>query len=149
MPTIMDREDATTRTVDQPTTAPMPSAIWESPIPGAKWIKDLQAAEWAVEPLSPLGATSTFETMAVARERYRGWPPIPRSYEPGHIVINGWLYMRLGGPLWTVIVNAAAALIMLLTTGIDGHRRARTRWGPRLTQLDRLSQAELQGRDIA
>lgn len=127
----------------RPMTALPPEVDWASPIPGAKWIKDLQAAEWATEPLSPLGATTTFESMAAARERYRGWPPIPRSFEPGHILINGWLYMRLGGPLWTVFANIAGFAVTLLTVGIDGHRRTQQRWRPRLAALDQLSQATL------
>lgn len=125
----------------RPMTALPPEVSWESPIPGAKWIKDLQAAEWATEPLSPLGATTTFEAMAAARERYRGWPPIPKAYKPGHILINGWLYMRLGGPLWTVIANVAGSTLQLITVGLDGHRRMRRRWPPRLAQLETLARA--------
>jgi pyruvate,water dikinase len=125
----------------RPLTALPPEVSWHSPIPGAKWIKDVQAGEWATEPLSPLGATTTFEAMTVARERYRGWPPIPRSFEPGHTQINGWLYMRLGGPLWTVLANIAGYIVTLLTVGIDGHRRVQRRWGPRLAELDEVSRA--------
>jgi phosphohistidine swiveling domain-containing protein len=119
-------------------TAPV-DVDWRSPIPGAKWVKDFQAAEWQTEPPSPLGATTTFEAMAVARERYRGWPPIPRSYEPGHILINGWLYMRVGGPIWTLLANVVGAMATLLTVGLDGHDRVERRWTPRLAELDVLS----------
>lgn len=125
----------------RPMTALPPEATWQSPIPGAKWVKDMQAAEWATEPLSPLGATTTFEAMATARERYRGWPPIPKSFEPGHILINGWLYMRVGGPMWTFIVNLAAYMVSLISVGLDGHRRVERRWGRRLAELDELSRA--------
>jgi phosphohistidine swiveling domain-containing protein len=133
----------------RPMTALPPQASWESPIPGGKWVRDLQAAEWATEPLSPLGATTTFEAMAVARERFRGWPPIPKSFEPGHILINGWLYMRLGGPLRTVVANLAGYMVTLLTVGLDGYRRVRRRWGPRLAELDELTQAIPGEMDVA
>ena len=133
----------------RPMTALPPEASWLSPIPGGKWIKDMQAAEWATEPLSPLGATTTFEAMAVARERYRGWPPIPKSFEPGHILINGWLYMRLGGPMRTFIANLAASLVTLVTVGLDGHRRVKRRWGRRLAELDELSRAKPAEMDVA
>ena len=126
----------------RPMTALPPEVTWQSPIQGAKWVKDFQAAEWQTEPPSPLGATTTFEAMAVARERYRGWPPIPRSYEPGHVLINGWLYMRVGGPLWTVLANIAGGTATLLTVGMDGHRRVAGRWAPRLAELDELSSAQ-------
>jgi phosphoenolpyruvate synthase/pyruvate phosphate dikinase len=56
----------------RPMTALPPEVSWQSPIPGAKWPKDFQTGEWQTEPPSPLGATTTFEAMAVARERYRG-----------------------------------------------------------------------------
>ena len=125
----------------RPMTALPPEVSWQSPIPGAKWAKDFQTAEWQTEPPSPLGATTTFEVMAVARERYRGWPPIPRSYEPGHLLINGWLYMRVGGPLWTILANAVSAMLTLVTVGLDGHRRVERRWTPRLADLDGLSRA--------
>ncbi|MDP9250085.1 MAG: hypothetical protein M3O78_01790, partial [Chloroflexota bacterium] len=133
----------------RPMTALPPQASWESPIPGAKWLRDLQAAEWATEPLSPLGATTTFETMTVARERYRGWPPIPKSSEPGHVLINGWLYMRLGGPMWTVVANIAGYMVSLLTVGLDGHRRVQRRWRARLAELEELSRANPTEMDVA
>ena len=125
----------------RPMTALPLEVSWESPIPGAKWAKDFQTAEWQTEPPSPLGASTTFEAMAAARERYRGWPPIPRSYEPGHILINGWLYMRIGGPLWTVLANVVGAMLTLMTVGLDGHRRVKRRWTPRLAELDEMSRA--------
>ena len=124
----------------RPMTALPPAVTWQSPIPGAKWVKDFQAAEWQTEPPSPLGATTTFEAMAAARERYRGWPPVPRSYEPGHILINGWLYMRVGGPLWTLLANVVGAMATLVTVGLNGHRRVAARWTPRLAELDEVSQ---------
>jgi pyruvate,water dikinase len=132
----------------RPLTALPPEVSWESPIPGAKWTKDFQTAEWQTEPPSPLGATTTFETMAVARERYRGWPPIPRSYEPGHVLINGWLYMRIGGPMWTLLANVAGAMLTLLTFGLDGDRRVRRRWPARLAELDELSLADASAMDV-
>jgi phosphohistidine swiveling domain-containing protein len=133
----------------RPMTALPPVATWQSPIPGAKWVKDMQAGEWATEPLSPLGATTTFEAMATARERYRGWPPIPKSFEPGHILINGWLYMRVGGPLWTFVANIAASMVTLLSIGLDGHRRVKRRWGRRLAELDESTRVEPAKMDVA
>jgi pyruvate,water dikinase len=132
----------------RPMTALPPEASWQSPIPGAKWIKDLQTGEWATEPPSPLGASTTFEAMAVARERYRGWPPIPKAFKPGHILINGWLYMRVGGPLWTYLGNLAGYMISLLTVGLDGHRRVERRWGPRLAKLEELARANPEEMDV-
>ncbi|HEV8281016.1 MAG TPA: PEP-utilizing enzyme [Candidatus Limnocylindrales bacterium] len=128
------------RGANRTTTLPADVA-WHSPIAGAKWVKDFQAAEWQTEPPSPLGATTTFEAMAVARERYRGWPPIPRSYEPGHTLINGWLYMRVGGPIWTILANVVGSMATLMTVGLDGHRRVARRWTPRLGELEVLSRA--------
>jgi pyruvate,water dikinase len=87
--------------------------------------------------------------MTVARERYRGWPPIPRSFDPGHVLINGWLYMRLGGPIRTVVANLAGYMVTLLTVGLDGHRRVRRRWGPRLAELDELTRAIPGEMDVA
>jgi rifampicin phosphotransferase len=132
----------------RPMTALPPEASWQSPIPGAKWMKDLQAAEWATEPLTPLGATTTFEAMTTARERYRGWPPIPKSFAPGHILINGWLYMRLGGPMRTVFANLAGFMVSLLTVGLDGHRRMQRRWPTRLAELDEWSRARPEEMDV-
>lgn len=127
----------------RPMTA-LPDAVsWASPVPGAKWIKDLQAAEWATGPLSPLGATTTFETMAIAREQYRGWPTIPKSHQPGHTLINGWLYMRVGGPLISLIMNIASFMITLLVGGLDGHRRLERRWGEPLARLESLAAVRL------
>ena len=65
------------------TTLPPEPVRWKSPIPGAKWMKDVLTAEWAKEPPSPLGATTTFATMAAARERTRTWPPGPSTARPG------------------------------------------------------------------
>ena len=66
--------------------APLP---WLSPVTGAKWLKDIQAAEWATEPLSPLGATTTFVSMIEARQhRY------PMQKLPWYALVSGWLYIR-------------------------------------------------------
>jgi len=71
------------------TTLPPEPVRWESPVPGAKWLKDIQAAEWATEPLSPLGATTTFATMITARQR-----EFPMQKSPWSALVNGWLYIR-------------------------------------------------------
>ncbi|MGH2356892.1 MAG: PEP-utilizing enzyme [Candidatus Limnocylindria bacterium] len=87
--------------------------------------------------------------MAVARERYRGWPPIPKAFRPGHILINGWLYMRVGGPIRTYLANLAGYMISLLTVGLDGDRRVKRRWGPRLVELEEFGRAAPEKMDIA
>ena len=121
------------------TTLPSESVQWESPIAGAKWLKDLQAAEWATEPLSPLGATTTFEAMITARQR-----KFPMQQWPWHALINGWLYIRADfRSLW--VVNALAGLLWSVITGIlDGHKRMQRLWPPQLRVLDDLEKAELE-----
>jgi pyruvate,water dikinase len=121
------------------TTLPPESIQWESPIPGAKWLKDLQAAEWATEPLSPLGATTTFEAMITARQR-----KFPMQQWPWSARINGWLYIRADFRLFWLF-NALAGLLWIMITGtLDGHSRMRGLWPPRLTILDDLEKAELE-----
>lgn len=112
---------------------------WESPIAGAKWLKDLQAGEWATEPLSPLGATTTFEAMITARQR-----KFPMQQWPWSTRINGWLYIRADfRALW--LVNALAGLLWSMITGtLDGHKRMQRLWPHQLTILDSLEKAELE-----
>ena len=121
------------------TTLPPEPVQWESPIVGAKWLKDLQAAEWATEPLSPLGATTTFEAMITARQR-----KFPMQQWPWFALINGWLYIRADfRPLW--LVNALTGLLWSMITGIlDGHSRMRRIWTPRLKALDDLEKVGLE-----
>lgn len=120
------------------TTLPPEPVHWESPVPGAKWFKDLQAAEWAAEPLSPLGATTTFATMIAARQRKMPDKPLPWS-----VLVNGWLYMRadirvlpLAAWLLRVMVSIPAG------TTLNGHRRVRRRWPKQLTLLDALERTD-------
>lgn len=127
----------------RPITA-LPDAVrWESPLPGAKWIKDLQAAEWATEPLSPLGATTTFEAMAIAREQARGWPPLPKVREPGHTLINGWLYMRVDGRPLTLVANILGAMLSILTGTLNGHRRVQRTWTRHISALEGLERIDV------
>ena len=121
------------------TTLPSEAVRWESPIAGAKWLKDLQAAEWATEPLSSLGATTTFEAMITARQR-----KFPMQQWPWSSLINGWLYIRADfRPFW--LVNALTGLLWSMITGIlDGHQRMRHLWTPRLKALDDLEKVELE-----
>ena len=121
------------------TTLPPEPVRWESPIAGAKWLKDLQAAEWATEPLSPLGATTTFEAMITARQR-----KFPMQQWPWFALINGWLYIRADfRSLW--MLNALVGLLWSMITGIlDGHRRVRRIWIPQLKALDELEKVELE-----
>ncbi|NLP12654.1 pyruvate, phosphate dikinase, partial [bacterium] len=77
------------------TTLPPQTVHWESPIPDAKWQKDVQAAEWVIEPLSPLGATTTLAAMVSARQTMRTWPPVPKVRAPWSTLMNGWFYQRV------------------------------------------------------
>lgn len=121
------------------TTLPFEPVRWESPITGAKWLKDLQAGEWATEPLSPLGATTTFAAMITARQR-----KLPMQKFPWHTLINGWLYVRADfRSLW--LFTAPLGLLWSMTTGtLDGHSRMMRLWPSQLTVLDDLQKAELE-----
>ena len=121
------------------TTLPPEPVRWVSPIAGAKWLKDLQAAEWATEPLSPLGATTTFEAMITARQR-----KFPMQQWPWFALINGWLYIRADfRSLW--MLNALVGLLWSMITGIlDGHRRVSRIWIPQLKALNELENVELE-----
>lgn len=128
----------------RPITA-LPNAVrWDSPVPAAKWIKDLMAAEWVTEPLSPLGVTTTLETMAVAREQWNRWPPVPKTYLPGHTSINGWLYMRADMRPSTLMANLLAGVFSILTgIGMNGHRHMRRFWPQHLAALETLEAVNL------
>ncbi len=121
------------------TTLPSEPVQWESPIIGAKWLKDLQAAEWATEPLSPLGATTTFAAMIAARQR-----KLPMQRFPWHALINGWLYVRADfRSLW--LFTAPLGLLWNMIAGtLDGHSRMRRLWPRQLTVLDDLEKAEVE-----
>jgi pyruvate,water dikinase len=122
------------------TTMPSEPVRWGSPITGSKWLKDLQAGEWATEPLSPLGATTTFDAMITARQR-----KFPIQQWPWSVLINGWLYIRADfRSLW--MLNALVGLLWGLITGIlDAHRRVSRIWTPQLKALDDLEKTELEG----
>jgi pyruvate,water dikinase len=120
------------------TTLPNVSVHWESPVPGAKWFKHVQAAEWATEPLSPLGATTTFATMIAARQR-----GLPDQRLPWSALVNGWLYMRAD----IRVLSLAAWLLRVMVsipagTTLDGHRRVLRRWPNQLTLLDALERTD-------
>src|SRR6266540_4438401 len=120
------------------TALPPEPARWESPIPGAKWLKDLQAGEWATEPLSPLGATTTFQAMITARQR-----KLPMQRFPWHALINGWLYIRADFR-WLWLVTGPIGLLWNLLTGtLNGHSRMRRLWPRQITALNYLEKAEL------
>src|SRR6266581_2797322 len=100
------------------TTLPNVSVHWESPVPGARWFKHTQAAEWATEPLSPLGATTTFATMIAARQR-----GLPDQRLPWSVLVNGWLYTRAD----LRVLSLTAWLLRVMEsipagTTLDGHR---------------------------
>lgn len=122
------------------TTLPSGLVQWNSPIAGAKWIKDLQAGEWATEPLSPLGATTTFPSMASARQR-----KLPMQRRPWHVLINGWLYIRADFRLLWLMVAPVGLLWSLVTGRLDGHNRMRRRWPSRLADLNTLEGVDLHG----
>jgi pyruvate,water dikinase len=115
------------------TTMPPEPVRWESPIAGAKWLKDLQAAEWATEPLSPLGATTTFDAMIAARQR-----KLPMQRFPWYTLINGWLYIRADFRLLWLVTAPIGLLWNILAGTFDGHSRMRRTWPPQLTILDSL-----------
>jgi pyruvate,water dikinase len=120
------------------TTLPDVSVRWESPLPGAKWIKDLQAAEWATEPLSPLGATTTFATMITARQL-----KLPMQRVPWSALINGWLYIRADFRLRWIAPLFSKVVVMIATGAPDGHQRVRRLWPRQLRLLDALEKTKL------
>ncbi len=119
------------------TTLPNVSIRWESPVPGAKWLKDVQAAEWATEPLSPLGATTTFATMIAARQRQ-----LPMQRSPWSALINGWLYIRADFRLLWLAVGLLGLVVSIATGTLDGHRRVRRTWPRELALLDSLERTD-------
>ncbi len=121
------------------TTMPSELVRWVSPIAGAKWLKDLQAAEWATEPLSPLGATTTFEAMITARQR-----KLPMQRLPWYALINGWLYIRADFRLLWLVIAPLGLIWNALGNTLDGHSRMRRLWPLRLTALDDLEKTELE-----
>jgi pyruvate,water dikinase len=120
------------------TTLPEDMVRWESPLPGAKWLKDLQAAEWATEPLSPLGATTTFAAMIAARQRR-----LPMQRSPWSALVNGWLYIRADFRLRWIAPLFTSVGVMIATGTPDGHQRVRLLWPRQLQLLDELSQTDL------
>jgi pyruvate,water dikinase len=120
------------------TTLPPEPIRWQSPVPGAKWLKDLQAGEWATEPVSPLGATTIFDTMIAARQRRM---PLQRS--PWYAVINGWLYLRADFRLLWLATAPIGLAVNLAKGTLNGHRRMRRTWPARLTILALLEKADL------
>ena len=120
------------------TTLPPVSVHWESPVPGAKWFKDLQAAEWATEPLSPLGATTTFATMIAARQR-----KLPSQRVPWSALVNGWLYMRADFQVLPLAVRLVGIVLSIPAgTTLNGHRRVLRRWPEQVTMLDALERTD-------
>jgi len=119
------------------TTLPDVSVHWESPVPGAKWFKDLQAAEWATEPLSPLGATTTFATMIAARQR-----KLPSQRLPWSALVNGWLYMRADFQVLPLAVHLLGIVLSIPAGRLNGHRRVRRTWPRQLTMLDALERTD-------
>ncbi len=120
------------------TTLPNVSVHWESPVPGAKWFKDLQAAEWATEPLSPLGATTTFATMIAARQR-----KLPDQRLPWSALVNGWLYMRADFQVLPLTVHLVGIVLSIPAGRLNGHRRVRRTWPKQVTMLDALERTDL------
>ena len=119
------------------TTLPDVSVRWESPVPGARWFKDLQAAEWATEPLSPLGATTTFATMIAARQR-----KLPSQRLPWSALVNGWLYMRADFQMLPLAVHLIGIVLSIPAGRLNGHRRVRRLWPKQLATLDALEQVD-------
>jgi pyruvate,water dikinase len=122
----------------RPVTALPDEVRWESPVPGAKWLKDLQAAEWATEPLSPLGATTTFATMVAARQRQ-----LPMQRSPWSEVINGWLYIRADFQVSQLALHSLKAVVRLRAGALNGHQRTQRRWPEQLALLESLEEIDL------
>lgn len=121
------------------TTLPSEPVRWESPIAGAKWLKDLQAAEWATEPLSPLGATTTFATMIAARQH-----EFPMQKSPWSALINGWLYVRGDFRVFSTVVWAIGLVLSIPSgTTLNGRRRMQRLWPHQLTVLDSLERTDV------
>ena len=125
------------------TTLPEEGVDWASPIPGTKWLTNLLAAEWAKEPLSPLGATTTFPTMVAARERSRTWPPGPKHKAPWYALINGWLYIRSDHDLPSLMGWMIGSQLGKLVGQFDGHKYVQLWWPWRLATLEALEQVDL------
>lgn len=120
------------------TTLPPEPVRWQSPIPGAKWLKDLQAAEWATEPLSPLGATTTFATMIAARQCR-----LPMQRLPWSALVNGWLYIRADFRVLRLAIYLLKVVASIPAGLFDGHRRVRRIWPQQVRLLDALEGTEL------
>jgi pyruvate,water dikinase len=121
------------------TALPAESVEWISPIPGAKWLKDIRAAEWATEPLSPLGATTTFPSMIKARERM-----FPTAKLPWYALINGWLFLRADFPFLRMMVFLIGLIVRLAARRLlDGHERVRRLWPRELATLKSLESTDL------
>lgn len=120
------------------TTLPPDAVKWESPVDGAKWLKDIQAAEWATEPLSPLGATTTFATMIAARQR-----EFPMQKSPWYALMNGWLYIRADLRMSRMMVFLMGWVARLLAGKLDGHQRVQQSWPHQLAILDSLEKTNL------
>ncbi len=120
------------------TTLPPEPVHWESPIPGAKWIKDVQASEWATEPVSPLGATTTFATMVAARQHR-----LPMQRSPWSALINGWLYMRADFQVFPLVAHIMGIVLSIPAGRLNGHQRIRRTWPKQVTLLDSLERVDL------
>jgi pyruvate,water dikinase len=128
------------------TTLPPEPVRWDSPVPGAKWMNDLQAAKWASEPLSPLGATTTFPAMITARQRQY---PLQKSL--WYALINGWLYIRVDCRVLQMVIRPAWWVLRMATGTLDGHRQMRRTWPSQLTllaSLERTEPAKLSDQDL-
>ena len=115
--------------------APLP---WLSPVAGAKWLKDIQAAEWATEPLSPLGATTTFVSMIEARQHM-----YPMQKLPWYALVNGWLYIRADFRMLQMAIMAIKSAASLLRGRLDGNQRVQRLWPDQLTLLDTFEKTDL------
>ncbi|MFY9635866.1 MAG: PEP/pyruvate-binding domain-containing protein, partial [Cellulosimicrobium cellulans] len=111
----------------RPVTVLPDEVSWESPVPGAKWLKDLQAAEWATEPLSPLGATTTFATMVASRQRH-----LPMQRMPSSTTVNGWLYIRADFRTTRLVLHTLMAGVRMRRGALDGHQRVQRKWPDQL-----------------
>jgi len=88
------------------------------------------------EPLSPLGATTTFDAMITARQR-----KFPLQQYPWHALMNGWLYIRADYSV-PLIPSVVAFILRYLRCMHNGRRRVLRVWARQIAMLGSLEHVE-------
>ncbi len=96
----------------------------------------LASCEWVTEPLSPLGATTTFDAMITARQR-----KFPLQQYPWHALMNGWLYIRADYSV-PLIPSVVAFILRYLRCMHNGRRRVLRVWARQIAMLGSLEHVE-------